>query len=522
MYGAAAVGSITARDPACKPQARCVATHARLRSAHCKIPSGRIDRVFDKRPGILRNRQPEWLSGVVFGPQVRGSIQQFRAAVPKKYPIRHYPDITHTLYCQLPVPEWDVAFAATEGREPVNPRPVDQARIFRLLQPGTIGFVTYSEGCNDDVNKIVWSGLGWDPERNVVDILREYGRYFLGPRHSDSMAQLLLALERNWRGPLLTNGGVDTTLAQARELERSVAPPDLLKWRFQQALYRAYYDAYTRRRLLYETALEQAAMDKLRETGRMSASVAMSEAESILDRGVTEPAARDLRARVFELAEALYQSVRMQLSVSRYQAIGMERGANLDAIDQPLNSRLWLKERFAALRALSEAERASGLERIVNWTNPGPGGFYDDLGNLTGQPHLARGDGYEKDPMLLNSSITGFAYRPAFRASWWTHAEALQENAVVLRYPNLDPSASYKVRMVYAGESRPIEIRLEANGNIEVHPFLKKPWPPEPLEFDVPGEATRGGELTLRWQRRPGLAGNGRGNQVSEVWLIRK
>jgi hypothetical protein len=200
----------------------------------------------------------------------------------------------------------------------------------------------------------------------------------------------------------------------------------------------------------------------------------------------------------------------------------MERGANLDAIDLPLNSRLWLKERFAALRGLGEAERLAGIEKIVNWTNPGAGGFYDDLGNLTAQPHLLRGDGYEKDPMLLKTAQVGFAYRPAYRSSWWTHAEGLQENPVVLRYSNLDPAAGYKVRVTYAGEVRPIEVRLEANGGIELHPFLQKTLPPEPLEFDIPREATRGGELTLRWNRRPGLGGNGRGNQVSEVWLIRK
>ena len=49
--------------------------------------------------------------------------------------------------------------------------------------------------------------------------------------------------------------------------------------------------------------------------------------------------AREWRARTFELAEALFQSIRMQLSVVRYQAIAVGRGANLDAIDYGLNNR---------------------------------------------------------------------------------------------------------------------------------------------------------------------------------------
>jgi hypothetical protein len=42
-----------------------------------------------------------------------------------------------------------------------------------------------------------------------------------------------------------------------------------------------------------------------------------------------------------------------------------------------------------------------------------------------------------------------------------------------------------------------------------------------PVEFDIPAEATQGGELRLTWSRPAGLGGNGRGVQVAEVWLIR-
>src|SRR5882724_717244 len=145
---------------------------------------------------ILNREQPAWLSGVVFGPQVRIGLPELRAKVPQRYPIRHYPDITHSLQSQYPVPDWDVAYAVTESREVINPRPLDQAAIFRRTQPYTAGFLTYSEGCNDDVNKFIWSALGWDPNANVLGILREYSRYFIGEKYTDDFAQALLALER--------------------------------------------------------------------------------------------------------------------------------------------------------------------------------------------------------------------------------------------------------------------------------------------------------------------------------------
>jgi hypothetical protein len=488
----------------------------------------------DEFLGILSEHQPSWLSGVVFGPQVRVSLPRLRAAVPQRYPIRHYPDITHSRQCQYPVPDWDLAYAVTEARECINPRPLGQATIFRLLQPYTVGFITYSEGCNDDVNKIIWSALGWDPDSKVIDILRDYSRYFIGDRNADGFAQGLLALERNWQGPLLANGNVYTTLAQFQAMEKAASPADLKNWRFQQALYRAYYDAYVRSRLLYETGLEERAMDHLREARTLGSLPAMTEAERILDEAVQTRVAADWRARVFELAEALFQSIGMQTSVARYKAIAVDRGATLDTIDYPLNNRAWLRERFDALRRLpTEAERLKGIREIIDWTNPGPGGFYDDLGNVARQPHLVVGPGFEKDPALLESSHTGFeegevADEPdekplgALRTSWMDHAESLFDEPLRLHYAGLDPGARYAVRVVYAGDAPNRKIRLVANDGGDVHPFITKPFPYRPVEFDIPPEATRSGELDLRWYREPGLGGNGRGCQVSEVWLIKK
>ncbi|MEO7648923.1 MAG: hypothetical protein ABIZ80_00510, partial [Bryobacteraceae bacterium] len=73
------------------------------------------------------------------------SLPKLRELVPKRYPIRHYPDITHSRHCQYPAPDWDIAYALTEAREIINPRPLEQAHIFRLMQPLTMGFLTYSE-----------------------------------------------------------------------------------------------------------------------------------------------------------------------------------------------------------------------------------------------------------------------------------------------------------------------------------------------------------------------------------------
>jgi hypothetical protein len=501
---------------------------ASLRKHHPKAemwvsPQGFTSDWMEEFYGILKP-EPAWLTGLVFGPQVRDSLPVLRARTPKRYRIRHYPDITHSMRSQYPVQDWDVAHALTSQREQINPRPLDQAAIFRALLPYVTDFITYSEGANDDVNKFVWSGLGWDPKADVVQILREYSRYFIGDRYTETFAQGLLALERNWRGPLAANSSVDATLEQFQAMERAASPADLRNWRFQQGLYRAYYDAYVRSRLLHETAIEERALARLRAARPGESRQALADAARILDEAQQKPSP-EWRLRVYSLAEALFQSIRQQLSVPRYRAIAVGRGATLDSMETPLNNGGWLRARFAEASALdSEEERAAAIDRVTRWTDAGPGGYYDDLGNPSQQPHLVRGLPFDEDPQRFKSTLTGFGYRADWRLSWMTHAESFWDTPLQMRYTGLDPAAQYRVRVVYAGDvfSMNASIRLVANDKYEIHPPLQKPSPIKPVEFDVPVEATRGGGLTLTFSAPAGMGSAGRGNQIAEVWLLKK
>ncbi len=483
-------------------------------------------RRYDAFYGLLA-QQPAWLTGVFFGPQSRDPMEVQRAHIPARYPIQFYPDIGHVMHAQFPVPQWDPKFALTEGREPIDPQPAAQTAIFRHFAPFNTGFVTYSEGVNDDVNQALWMQLGWSPTRDPHDILADYARAFLGAKiggqSSAAFADGLFALEHDWDGPPEANGGIDTTLAIFQALDAAASPSQRENWRFESALYRADYDAYVRARSLSEAARERTALAALARAPSIGSVAAMAQAEQVLD-GADSSATRALRERLFDLAGRLYAHAKLQLSVKLYGASNWERGANLDRIDVSLNDRVWLTRQFAEIAKLpTEPERLGRLAAIVDWPDARDGAVYDDLGDPRREPHLVRGLGFNRDPEFYDTAIDGIADMTpddGLRLSWIDYAETLYDRPMTLAYSDLDPARAYRLRITYAGEGYHAPMRLMANGRIELQPPTDRPANPTTVEIAVPRAATATGALTLQWTGPLDGGGSGRGHQVAEVWLI--
>ncbi len=165
------------------------------------------------------DRRPKWFAGLVGGPS-SPPLADTRHRLPARYVLRDYPDLTHNKLCQYAVQEWDQAYALTLGREAINPRPAEFAAIHRRTAGYTDGFISYSDGAHDDVNKTVWSALSWDPNMSVRDILVDYARGYFSPAVAQAAADGILAIERNWHGPLVDNGAVEGTLLTWQTLEK--------------------------------------------------------------------------------------------------------------------------------------------------------------------------------------------------------------------------------------------------------------------------------------------------------------
>ncbi len=461
--------------------------------------------------------KPSWLGGLVAGPS-SPPIPLTRERLPEQYKYRLYPDITHNKLCQYPVRWWDQAFALTLGREAINPRPVEYAQIHNRFAPYTDGFISYSDGVHDDVNKTIWSVRSWDPGADVREILSEYSRFFFGPDVDVEAADGILALEKNWQGPLATNGSVDGTLLLWQRLEAK-APQLSGNWRWQMNLVRAYYDAYTRHRLIYERNLEQEANTILAQAPVLGASAAMKQALEVLNRGVSNRARPELLRRIEELCEALFQSISLQTSVEQYHASGAERGAFLDFVNYPLNNRWWLQDEFKEIAFLpGEAEKLERLAVIQSWESPGPGSYYDDIGHAERSPRVLRFSNESSHPRM------GRTPSPTFW--WWDNGmsrERLSWQSTMSRplgvvYGGLDPEASYTVRLTGYGKSL---LRMD---DVLVEPTVNGKEIGEFKEFPVAPETIQDRKLVLTWDRPTdeGHLNWRQRSRVAEVWLLKR
>jgi hypothetical protein len=191
-----------------------------------------------------------------------------------------------------------------------------------------------------------------------------------------------------------------------------------------------------------------------------------------------------------------------------------------------LNDRVWLQREFARIGSMSdEASRLRALAAIVHWHDPGPGGFYDDLGDPSAEAHLVRGPGFPADPTFFQSALDGIAgHTPdqGWRLSEISYAGALFDHPLELHYAGLSAKQRYTLRIVYAGEDSTTPVTLIANGRYVIHGPRLRSTNPETAEFAVPPAATCTGTLDLQWTSPEGLGGGGRGLQVAEVWLFPK
>jgi hypothetical protein len=298
---------------------------------------------------------------------------------------------------------------------------------------------------------------------------------------------------------------------------------------------------------------------------------AHTDTDTDTDTDTAVPTERALLAGVTSLAGQLFHSVGMQLSVPHYFAEYTVRGANLDTALLPLNNGPYLLRRFAEVQEApanaSQATQWAALRALLEWEQPGEGGFYDDLGQPGRQPHLVMpAGGWEADPDYYASPLTACAIardlkwqdrlekppaalpvgpRGAEPVQWQTVALAFYNAPLIMRYEGLKPACAYSLLIVYAnpnvysavgggvangvasgglagglkvGSTPAPLVALSANG-VVVHPPLEPPAQLQRTRFELPPAALANNStrLELVFTMPAGVGGSGTGCHVSEV-----
>jgi len=452
----------------------------------------------------LNEKNPDWLKGLVNGPS-SPPIDIERKRLPKKYKLRHYADVTHSVRCSYPVKQWDQAFALTLGRECTNPQPLYYASVHNQYAASTDGFLTYSDGAHDDVNKVTWNQMGWNTKTDVKNIMVEYCNFFFGSSVAKDAADGIFALEQNWVGPIRNNANISKTLAHWKKLEAE--NPQLAgNWRWQQLVMRAYYDAYIQDRNSYEKDLEVQANTLLANAMTIGADKAMDGALALVQKADKEFVAQDLKQKAVQYLDDLFRSVGLQTSVEKYHASGAQRGCVLDFIDYPLNNRWWLEDEFKKIRALkTEEEKLAKLDLIRTYEAPGAGSFYDNISSSDAKHVISETDD-AIDYLWENNGLS----RKRLSTQLFQFTPALQ-------YNELDPNAHYLIRVSGYGEAL-----LRANGE-RLKPTKYEKGFEQFKEFPLPEGLIKEGKLKitfdepeegdLNWRKR---------SRVTDVWILRQ
>lgn len=308
----------------------------------------------------IMNQHPDFIDGVITGPNEAFPIHILRKYLPSEYPIRFYPDITHNLRCQYPVhfdrDDWHYALAAVQSRESINPRPTEYKKIHTLTKGYVVGSVSYSEGVNDDINKAVWAALDFDSSTPVREILEDYSRLFFPGADYAKAADAIFGLEMNWEGAPEENPCIENTLKAWEELGNDT-PSLLCNWRYIQCLFRARCDAFIRRKVIFEKSLIKSA--------KRAACFDISKAKEILCTPMPQSIV-SLREQIEENGKQLFDLIGMQLDVERYFARNEERGAVLDTIKLPITDLPWLLSCYSKAEVMDETEKTKYINRCFN------------------------------------------------------------------------------------------------------------------------------------------------------------
>ncbi len=455
--------------------------------------TGRINHEFEEYIGM--DRETRYL---------REMLKQ----VPRTIEITTFPDISHWVSAQYQFPVVAPEMAAVYERRTFNVRPRQLESIFRKTAGYSIGTSAYCEGIFDDVNKAVWTQLHWNPNLTAEEILHDYYRWYCGPEAAPELVEAALLLEENMQSQVLGNGeGYSKFLSLVRNGgEKMSSKFRENNWRYLFLLEKGLTDLYVYHKV------EQGSQ-RLAEVNTLLLKAEKSDKPKVLLQNALDVLGQNIETpkmvRLREEAEILDDELN--------EAAGYRFIALLNMVEMDLVGETWHADQIKKIMDVDDVnELKAQVRTLAGYEDPGDGGYYDNAGHYSEQPHLTFGTsnywdvmfypGLKPSQVLINYSFAG-------------------EQGVTYAYDELDIKAEYKIRVTYAlpeeswwAGRKKIRQRLLADGVKIGEPVEIKRNEIQQFEYDIPSSITKDGRVMIEFV--PDIPGSI--TVVNEIWLIKK
>lgn len=405
-------------------------------------------------------------------------------------------------------------------------------RVFNDLMPYGVGDITHSSGHHDHFNQWMWQRLLFNPRMTVEEVVDEYCRTWFGPEAADDMAAALYLLERNMGEipgePLPEKESIqayyDHVKAAGEKMPAHVMEGNWL-WReyMQKGALDCYIQLDARQQVKLLATIEE----------QVGASLESGDHNDVIDAvlplidklGETDvmTALREAALHWGEESNTLYGVRNDGLFNLEHDYIGLG----------------WLKRQLERAKAAKGDEKVALLRMIIDYENPGPGGYYDNLGTANPAPNVVFGYPYDHGQPYVPQMLAE-GNRPSQRSMHFTQDE---DQGVTLEYRDLDPDASYKIRLTlvrpwfqerYAMRMNQKSQTIYADDEVIAKDVELPLQMSDFFTFELPKSTTQDGTVTIRLERAADVArgdrvtveqwrnSGGWGTLVSEAWLIKE
>jgi hypothetical protein len=517
------------------------------------------------QPGHRQHHRMDLFRYPRFGPFSR-YMQEIVHQLPPHVDLAFYNEITHWRYAQHAYvqayprpdkdgnhpPQWN-HFIYERMPDPYLTQVYDRLTfyawprfyrwVFGEVVRNGLGDCTHSSGTHDHFNQWMWQRLLWSPHRTAEDLVDEYARAWFGPEAAPLMAKAVFLMEeylqRDPERPITRKTSIDRYYDLV--MQAGKAMPDHLRdrsWLWREYAQKAAIDKRTKLAVGQQMALQ-------RSVERDIAGVLAKSGSSDRSDRSAEPNLNALVSRCLARLARLTETPAMRRLREEAVRLGDEsntlygvRSEGLVSLDHDFIGLGWLKRQLERAGAAAGEGKRELLQTIAEYENPGPGGFYDNLGTGESAPHLVQGYPYDHGQPYVGDMLDE-GNRISQRTMAYTQDEA---EGITLRYEGLDPKARYRVRFTlvrpwfqprYAHRMNQKSQSIYAD-SVALAEGLQLPEKMSDFfSFDIPPEATADGALTISFRKMPDVAAGDRvsveqwrncggwGTLCSEVWLMK-